>query len=73
MRSKAAQQLYLVYRIMTGFIIAAVCYLLLNLIPFVHLYLKWAITWIFIVLGMCSVVAICILGARFLVFYRKGL
>lgn len=73
MRSKAAQQLYLVYRITMGFVIASVFYLILNLIPYVHLYLKWALTWILIVLGMCSVVAICILGVRFVRFYRRGL
>lgn len=59
MRSKAAQQLYLVYRIMTWLIIAAVCYLLLNLILFVRLYPKRAIIWIFMVLGMCSLYSWC--------------
>ncbi|SIS98226.1 hypothetical protein SAMN05421799_108163 [Alicyclobacillus vulcanalis] len=73
MKSKSAQQLYNIYRSIVAAMIMGFSYVLLNLIPWVHKHLLWPLTWIGLIVMVCSGILICVFYVRFLILYRRGL
>ncbi|SIT15134.1 hypothetical protein SAMN05421799_1241 [Alicyclobacillus vulcanalis] len=73
MRSRAAQQMYNIYRAGIGIAVTVFGFALLNLIPWIRVHLVWELWWASTLIIALFCILICISLIKFMLFYKKRL
>ncbi len=64
MRSRAAQQLYNMYRTMMVMVVAEFGFAFLSSIPWIHAHLIWVLWWMLVLVGACCSVLLVVFYIR---------